>query len=118
VQQLTQLGAPLAHYDILEISPDLAKRQQERLAAAKKQHAWHTELRWLQTMPKTFVGIILANEVLDALPCEVIMLHQGRWFFQGVGVVAEQLQWSTGGAVPKDLLPHNLQNTADFLAKS
>ncbi len=114
VQQLTQLGAPLAHYDILEISPDLAKRQQERLVEAKKQLAWHTELRWLQAMPKAFVGIILANEVLDALPCEVIMLQQGRWFFQGVGVVAEQLQWSTGREVPKDLLPHNLQIIADF----
>ena len=114
VQQLTQLGAPLAHYDFLEISPDLAKRQQERLGEAKKQHAWHTELCWLQAMPNTFVGIILANEVLDALPCEVIILQQGRWFFQGVGVVAEQLQWSTGGVVPKDRLPHALQNIADF----
>ena len=114
VQQLTQLGAPLAHYDILEISPDLAKRQQERLAEAKKQHAWHTELRWLQAMPKAFVGIILANEVLDALPCEVIMLQQGRWFFQGVGIVAEQLQWSTGGEVPKEWIPQSLQNIADF----
>lgn len=114
VQQLTQLGAPLAHYDFLEISPDLAKRQQARLAEAKKQHAWHTELGWLQAMPNAFVGIILANEVLDALSCEVIKLQQGRWFFQGVGVVAEQLQWSTGGEVPTDWLPQNLQNTDNF----
>ncbi|NBX99093.1 MAG: hypothetical protein EBQ83_02530 [Burkholderiaceae bacterium] len=66
-------------------------------------------------MPKTFVGIILANEVLDALPCEVIMLQQGRWFFQGVGVVAEQLQWSTGGQCLRTCYPTTYKILLTFL---
>jgi SAM-dependent MidA family methyltransferase len=56
------------HYDILEVSADLAERQRERLAQLPD--ALRARVRWLQQLPATpMTGVILANEVLDALPC-------------------------------------------------
>jgi SAM-dependent MidA family methyltransferase len=55
-------------YAILEISPDLVQQQKETLSQlpAHLQHRVH----WLTALPppQTFSGIILANEVVDAIP--------------------------------------------------
>lgn len=55
-------------YNILEVSADLADRQQERLREALP-HLFN-RIRWLSSLPKDFDGVIVANEVLDALPVE------------------------------------------------
>jgi SAM-dependent MidA family methyltransferase len=54
------------HYYILEISADLRQRQQQYLAQHIPQ--WSNRVIWLETLPTTFRGVILANEVLDAMP--------------------------------------------------
>ncbi len=46
---------------MLEPSPELRERQQERLG---------DRVRWLDALPKGFRGVIVANEVADALPVE------------------------------------------------
>lgn len=55
------------HYQILELSPDLRQRQQERLAALQ------ANVVWLDELPTQFVGCVLANEVLDAMPA--VLFH-------------------------------------------
>ena len=56
-------------YDILEVSADLALRQRERIAQLPEQ--LRQRVRWLSALPsQPFAGVILANEVLDALPCQ------------------------------------------------
>lgn len=54
------------HYFIYEISPGLRLRQQELL----KTHCpdFFLKIIWLDALPDKFNGIIIANEVLDALP--------------------------------------------------
>ncbi len=63
---LAGLGALPGRYLLLEPSPDLAERQRARL------HAEHPDLagrcEWLSELPSGFRGIVLANEVLDAMP--------------------------------------------------
>jgi len=54
-----------ARYSILEISADLKARQQDKL-----KH-WGEQVSWLNSTPSDFVGCVLANEVLDAMPAEV-----------------------------------------------
>jgi SAM-dependent MidA family methyltransferase len=56
-----------AHYDILEVSADLAQRQRAQLATLPE--ALRSRVRWLQQLPAPLRGVIVANEVLDALPC-------------------------------------------------
>ncbi len=56
-------------YQIVEISPTLRQRQQERL----QQHIPHlfSLIQWLADWPEAPIkGVVLANEVLDALPVD------------------------------------------------
>ncbi len=71
---LASIGALPEQYAILEVSADLRERQQARIAELP------TELRdrvvWLDALPsKPMRGVILANEVLDALPCQRIVVR-------------------------------------------
>jgi len=61
IPALQELGMDVK-YQILELSPDLAQRQAERLAP------FGTAVSWLDRLPEQFEGCVLANEVLDAMP--------------------------------------------------
>ena len=94
--RLDDLGFQLDRYDIIEISPDLAQRQQERIDATVKQLTLKTQCNWLNELPKNFKGIILANEVLDAIPCDAIIFKDGFWYWHGVTFENEALAWKAG----------------------
>ncbi len=59
-------------YFILEISPSLRAQQRALLTR------FSSRVVWLDALPATFSGVIIANEVLDALPvqCFEIQQHQ------------------------------------------
>ena len=106
--RLNDLGFQLDRYDIIEISPDLAQRQQERINATVKQLALKTQCNWLSELPKNFKGIILANEVIDAIPCDAIIFKDGFWYWYGVALENETLTWKLGSPVEQKLLPESL----------
>ena len=56
-------------YQILELSHSLRTVQRETLAA-RAPHLLH-RVQWLDAFPQNFVGIILGNEILDAMPVEL-----------------------------------------------
>lgn len=65
--RLEQLGCLPFAYHILEISPDLCARQKEAIQAAIPHLA--DRVKWVSNWPeKPFNGVVLANEVLDAMP--------------------------------------------------
>lgn len=66
LRRLDTLGQLPEQYMILEVSPDLKQRQRQRLEAELPQLAGR--VRWLETPPDAFEGVLIANEVLDALP--------------------------------------------------
>jgi SAM-dependent MidA family methyltransferase len=59
---------PVEGYQILEVSADLRERQEEKIQSEIPELAGH--ITWLDQLPKDFSGIVVANEVLDALPVE------------------------------------------------
>lgn len=63
-------------YHILEVSADLRARQQDKLAR------WGNRVTWLDTAPKQFEGVVLANEVLDAMPVHLVGWDQGLTVFE------------------------------------
>jgi isopentenyl-diphosphate delta-isomerase type 1 len=69
-------------YYILEVSADLRQRQQIFL----KQEIPHlyAHIQWLDTLPENFIGIILANEVLDAMPVHLFHYKDNEIFETGV----------------------------------
>jgi SAM-dependent MidA family methyltransferase len=57
-----RLGIPAGPYRILEVSAELRERQKQELAGLPVQ--------WLDRLPDDFRGVVIGNEVLDALACE------------------------------------------------
>ena len=64
--ELEHLGALPEHYLILEVSADLRERQ--RALLGERAPKLLPRVRWLDALPDGHVGLMLGNEVLDALP--------------------------------------------------
>ena len=60
-------------YTIVEVSPRLAERQRERLAA----EGLAERARWLGDLPTSVTGVIFSNELLDALPVHRVAVRDG-----------------------------------------
>ena len=89
--ELERQGALPAEYWILDLSADLRERQRETL----EQVVPHLlpRVQWLDSLPdEPFVGMILANEVLDALTIERFALRGGEVNALGVSSEFGQLQ--------------------------
>ncbi len=70
---LAQLGCLPEHYFILERSADLRERQQALLRERVPQ--WLERVVWLERLPAApFRGVVLANELLDALPVHLFTI--------------------------------------------
>jgi len=108
--RLNDLGFQLDRYDIIEISPDLAQRQQEKISAVVEQLNLKTQCSWLTELPENFKGVILANEVIDAIPCDAIIYQNGFWYWYGVAFENDKLAWKAGSPVEQKLLPESLLN--------
>ena len=67
---------PPNRYAILEPSAELAARQRELLNSRLPAESFQ-RIEWLSELPHEFVGVIIANEVLDAMPVERFVLSPG-----------------------------------------
>ena len=108
LSRLHDLGFKLDRYDIIEISPDLAQRQEERIGNTVKELKLSTKCHWPAELPKNFKGIMLANEVIDAIPCDAIIYQNGFWYWYGVAFKDDKLIWKVGSPIEQELLPESL----------
>ena len=103
LRELAALERLPAQYDILEVSADLAARQRERIATLPE--GLGSRVRWLQQLPAPGLrGVILANEVLDALPCRRFVMGSAPHDIEALGVVLAadgSLAWSRRPADPQ-----------------
>ncbi len=91
--ELERQGALPAEYWILDLSADLCERQRETL----QQRVPHLlpRVQWLDSLPEApFIGMILANEVLDALTVERFAIRSGDVNALGVSSEFGRLQLS------------------------
>lgn len=103
----------LEHYRILDLSAELKQRQQRYLSARLPAELFH-KIEWLSELPTDFDGIVLANEVLDAMPVHI--LHkQGDWLERGVGYDGRKFTWQT--FVPGKLAMDTILSIEDRLGK-
>lgn len=97
LESLAALGALPERYAILEVSADLAQRQRERLGRLPR--GLCERVVWLDRLPeRPMSGVILANEVLDALPCRRFLLAGGEVRELGVALQAEDATEPGGAA--------------------
>lgn len=84
-------------YRILEVSADLRARQQERLGRTLP--ALAERIEWLAAPPREpFTGVVLGNEVLDALPVERFRIMAGSIEQLCVGWENERFVWRARAA--------------------
>lgn len=94
--ELSAHGRLPGRYLILETSPQLAQSQRDTLR--RKQPALCDRVEWLAALPENFDGVIVGNEVLDALPVHVVAWRKAGLFERGVG-------WQDGFAWVEQPLP-------------
>ncbi len=102
--EFESMGALPARYRILDVSADLRERQRATLMAAVPRLMDRVE--WLDRLPEGFRGVVVANEVLDALPVERFVWRAGEARVLGVTSVQGRFQWAeapAGSALAADV---------------
>ncbi len=67
-------------YSIVELSGALRERQHERLAA------YAATVQWVDALPDRMTGVVVGNEVLDAMPVQLLEFDGTEWSERGVVV--------------------------------
>ena len=93
---LATLGDRVSRYHVVEVSGALQARQQRRLAPFGDRVCWHS------TWPEVLDGVVVGNEVLDAMPVRLLHFDGRQWFERGVAVSDGSLVWADR---PTDLRP-------------
>ncbi len=98
---LNALSGSINTYYIIELSPQLAERQRQFIAQNAPEHI--SKVVHLDKLPEHFDGVLLGNEVLDAMPVEIVeqesnafyrmnVSHNGKDFFLCRQAVTPSLQ--------------------------
>jgi SAM-dependent MidA family methyltransferase len=92
LSRLETLGCLPDRYCILEISADLRERQHRLIA--QRLPGLCARVKWLDGPPEeSFDGLILANEVLDALPVRRFRWHREGALELGVAIEEGRFAW-------------------------
>jgi SAM-dependent MidA family methyltransferase len=79
-------------YLILELSAELRARQHQRVAALPERLA--ARVHWLDRLPERFGGVVVANELLDALPVHLVAWRDNGIAERGISCRGEQLMFN------------------------
>lgn len=90
--ELARLGCRVDSYSILEPGAGLAARQRATIARLAPGEAG--KVRWLDRLPAAFRGVMLANEVADAMPVHAVAWRDDGVLERGVAVADGALAWA------------------------
>jgi len=85
LQLLGALGEQVQRYTIVDLSGSLRARQQQTL------QPFADKVRWVNELPTTMQGVVLGNEVLDAMPVKLLARIGGVWHERGVAALTPAL---------------------------
>jgi len=89
-------GIPVRRYSIVDLSGSLRERQRERLKR------FGDTAQWVSELPETLQGVVVGNEVLDAMPVQLLYFDGHHWHERGVVTHEGRLAW---GDRPTELRP-------------
>ncbi len=115
-QMLSALGDACTGYTIVDLSGSLRARQQERLAR------FGDKVRWASELPAQLQGVVVGNEVLDAMPVKLLLRRQGVWLERGVVVAAQEgdaisFGWAERPTALRPPVEPDLPADADYLTE-
>ena len=77
-QLLGALGECVRRYTIVDLSGGLREQQRARLAP------FGERVQWVDVLPEALQGVIVGNEVLDAMPVQLLHFDGSAWFERGL----------------------------------
>lgn len=89
--ELASQGAAPARYRLLEVSPELRERQHALIA--ERHPGALQKFEWIERLPERIDGLVIANEVLDVLPCALVHREGGEILERGVVVTEAGFGW-------------------------
>ena len=79
-EQILQALPQITRYTIVDLSGSLRMRQQQRLLG------FEAKVTWAYALPDNIQGVLIGNEVLDAMPVQLLARINGVWHERGVVV--------------------------------
>ncbi len=89
---LDELGCAPERYTIVDLSGSLRERQARTVA--ERAPALAGRLRWVSELPESVEGVVVGNEVLDAMPVALLHWDGEHWLERGVTVTADTFTWA------------------------
>ena len=89
---LAKLNCLPKRYFILEVSDHLRQIQLETLSQTLPKDVLQ-RVEWLNELPKHFEGMVIGNEVLDAIPVHIVHKNANGIEECGISVVHQQFVW-------------------------
>jgi SAM-dependent MidA family methyltransferase len=108
-QLLAALGAGVHRYTIVELSASLRERQAQALAA------FGDRVQWADALPERMQGVVVGNEVLDAMPVKLLQRLGGMWHERGVALEADRLVFEDRASELRP--PVEIPGTHDYLTE-
>lgn len=110
LQLLEALGEQVGRYSIVDLSGSLRERQHQRL------QPFAHKVRWLDELPAQMEGVVVGNEVLDAMPVKLLARIEGVWHERGVALHGGAFVYADR---PTDLRPPmNIEGPHDYLTET
>jgi len=91
--ELSRLKSLPKKYYIMELSGQLKQQQKKTIFSVLPELIDRVE--WLTKLPSGFSGVVIANEVLDAIPAKRLIFSGGCFVELGVDFVDGNFQWKT-----------------------
>ena len=91
LSELARLGCPVGRYAILEPGPELRDRQRSTIERLSPDSIG--KVAWLDRLPERFRGVMIANEVVDAMPVHALAWRTEGVFERGVTIEGGNLTW-------------------------
>jgi SAM-dependent MidA family methyltransferase len=88
IEALDALGAQVRRYTIVDLSAGLRGTQAGALAR------FAPRVRWLDAWPEPMRGVVVGNEVLDAMPVQLLHFDGVQWHERGVASSGGGFVWS------------------------
>lgn len=79
LMELEAMGVAVHRYSIVEVSGELRARQEQTLRG-------FPQVAWLDRFPPAFSGVVIGNEVLDAMPVHLVVKTEHGWKERGIGL--------------------------------
>ena len=98
-EQILQALPQLDRYTIVDISGSLRQRQQARLEALGPIAG---KVRWAHQLPEKMKGVVIGNELLDAMPVKMLARLEGVWHERGVATYEGRIVYADR---PADVRP-------------